>query len=174
MLAEDSSSRMYKRIFAEFNTSLFGTAPSLSNDFVADDGDYDSEVERFKRDTREITSAEDATDVGTDETSPEFPSSPAAPHQLDRQVSVSVTSRVSHTVATSESQVSNVVTSNISLSTEREARESPPPIQVTVRPGPTKKVPAKSSTNGVRTRSKKSNQDVAPAEPPTRALRNRP
>ena len=100
--------------------------------------------------------------------------SPTAPHQLDHKVSVSVTSCVSHTVATSESQALNIINSSISLSTEHEAREPPPPIQETVWPGLTKKNLAKSLTNGVCTQSKKSNQDVAPTEPPTRALRNHP
>ena len=169
MLTEDSDSCIYKRILAEFNASLFRMAPSLSNNFLADDGDYDSEVEKFKRDMCARSSTEDTTDVGISRMSSTFLSSPTAPHQLDHHVSVSVTSHVLHTIATS-SQVLNIINSSISLSTERKAREPSPPIQVAAQPLPTKKG-TKSSTDTARTQNKKSNQDITPAEPPTRVLR---
>ncbi|KAF9642036.1 hypothetical protein BDM02DRAFT_3080219, partial [Thelephora ganbajun] len=46
MLTEDPNSRVFKRIISEFNASLFGVAPTPSDDFVPDDGDYDSELEQ--------------------------------------------------------------------------------------------------------------------------------
>ena len=63
MLTEDPDSRVYKRIIAEFNASIFGTAPVLKNNFVVNDGDYNSEVEQFKRDIRADPPVEDVADV---------------------------------------------------------------------------------------------------------------
>ena len=179
MLTEDPGSRMYTRIFSEFNASLFGTAPTLSNDFVVDDGDYDSEVERFKRDTRAESPVEDAPNMEIDETT-SILSSPAQSHQSDHHVSVSVVSRVSHTIASS-SQVSNVVNSSITVSSEREVRESSPPAQVAVRPLPTKISGSKTSKSTTAasdpnpetapTRRKKAN--ATPVESSQRTLRKR-
>jgi len=185
MLTENPDSRPFKRIFLRFDTSLFGVEPTLSNDFVVDDGDYDSEVEAFKNGLHAegATNASDASDVEVDE--PTFPPPPPPTPLLrsDHHVSISVTSHVSHTVAAS-SQVSNVVNSGPTPPPEREVEEAPLPIKKVIRSQPTKKKVTKASkpttttpeanTETAPTRSKQAARlaKAAPVEPSTRVLRN--
>lgn len=154
MLTEDPDSHMYKRIFSEFNASVFGTAPTLKDDLIINDGNYDSEVKRFKRDTHADSPVEDIADVGTDN-APSVLSSLTPPLQSEHHVSVSVTSHISHTV-TGSSQVSNVVNSIVTLPLEQESVESSPiqttpPVQMLTRPRPTKKKGTKSSKSAAKT-----------------------
>ena len=172
MLTEDPDSRMYKRIFSEFNASVFGTAPTLKDNLIIDDGDYDSEVERFKRDTRADSPVEDIADVGTDN-APSVLSSLTPPLQSEHHVSVSVTSHVSHTVAGS-SQVSNIVNSTVTLPLEQESVESSPiqttpPVQTLTRPRPTKKKGTKSSKSAAKTPDPNTDE-VVPATRSRRAV----
>ena len=179
MLTEDPDSRVYKRIFSKFNTALFGVEPTPGNDFVIDDGDYDSEVENFKKGLR----AEDTTNLEIDEFTSPTPSPPTPTVQSDHHVSISVTSHVSHTVAAS-SQVSNIVTSGPAPPPESEAKEASPPRQKGPRPVAKKKDPKASNpttttpqdnTDTAPTRSKKATRSVktTPVEPSSRVLRNR-
>ena len=172
MLTEDPDSHMYKRIFSEFNALVFGTAPTLKDDLIIDDGDYDSEVERFKGDTRADSPVEDIADVGTDN-APSVLSSLTPPLQLEHHVSVSVTSHVSHTVAGS-SQVSNIINSTVTLPLEQESVESSPiqttpPVQTLTRPHPTKKKGTKSTKSAVKTPDPNTDE-VVPATQSRRAV----
>ena len=193
MLTEDPDSHVYKRIIAKFNASIFGTAPVLKNNFVINDGDYDSEVEQFKRDIRADPPVEDVADVRINTPSALPP--PTPPLQSEHHVSVSVTSHVSHTVAAS-SQVLNVVNSTISLppgqeiggssiqTTDPPIQQASPPIEKAPRPVLKKKGPKSSKlaatvldpdTGAPGTRSKKAARqaDSTVAGPPTRTLRKR-
>ena len=155
MLTEDPDSRMYKRIIAEFNTSIFGTAPVLKNNFVVDDGDYNLEVEQFKRDIHTDPPVKDVANVQINTPSALPP--PTPPLQSEYHVSVSITSHVSHTIAAS-SQVLNVVNSTISLPPEQEIggsliqttdppiQQASPPIEKAPRPVPKKKGPKSSKS----------------------------
>lgn len=181
MLSKDPESSMYQRIFSEFNNSLFGTTPVLSNNFVADNGDYDSELERFK-DEVESTSP---TKVADKARANEFPPSlPVLPPQSDHHISISVTSNVLHTTAMS-SQVSNIISSAIAPPQEPEAViENPPPRQK-ARPAPKKKggkslksivVTPNADADAFSTPKNEVNQQAESTptvEPPTRALRSR-
>lgn len=174
--------RMYKRILTRFNTSLFGRVPATSNDFVVDDGDYDSEIEQFGRDVRAESPIEsDDSEVEVINASPRLASPPALPLRLDQRVSISVASHVSHTVAAS-SQVSNIINSSVTLPTERDTMETSPPTQVTSRPLPKKKKGTAASTTtseepeptAAATKNKRSTRGAKPAPaPPTRVLRDR-
>ena len=156
------------RIFSHFKDSLFSKEPTPSDGVVADDGNYDLEIEQLRNDLLADPPAGDVTNAGGDGTSsPPSPSRPSlqpdrqvsisvtgtgtsgtppstAPLQPDRQVSISVTSHISHTIAAS-SQVSNIVHSSVNLSPELEVGETspigetPPPIQEKPRPAPRKK-----------------------------------
>jgi len=165
MLSKDPESKTYKRIFSEFNAALFGTAPTLSNDFIAEDGNYDSEVEKFKSDLR----AESATPVGTPGASA-LPSPTAPPLQPDH-LSISVRSHISHTItATASSQMSTVINSGPASLPEHEAdQETPPPNPKSTQRPPSRKKGTKSSKSKTTT----SNADPDTAEPPTRVLRGR-
>ena len=112
----------YQRIFAEFNAALFGKVRVFSDNFIADDGDYDAEIEAFKNDLRaeEMANAEEAVDAETPLPTPSLPSSPSLPSpplpssptpslQSDHWVSISVTSHISHTTVASSSRVSTIV-----------------------------------------------------------------
>jgi len=200
MLTKDPESTMYKRIYSRFNTALFGTTRTASKDFVADDGDYESELEQFRNDLIAASTIEDldVTDAGpVDRASRLPPSLPSPPLQSDRRVSISVTSNVLHTTAAS-SQVSNIVNSSITVPSECRVEEiplpspspspsppSPPPVKV-ARPAPKKKAATKSVRSLVTTPDVEA--DAAPAprdrvtrqtkaaaakEAPTRALRKR-
>ena len=138
MLTEERDSSMYTRIFEEFNRSLFNTTPPRSDDVIADDGDYDSELEAFRNETRTDSLPEGIViGVGAKKTSP--PSSlPTSPIQPDHHVSISVTSHVSHTIAAS-SQVSNIINSSVTLPPEHEVTETPPSPLKATRPAPKKK-----------------------------------
>jgi len=196
MLSEDPDSRTFKRIFSEFDASLFGVEPTLSNDFVVDDGDYDSEVENFKNGLHAETivdvevedfenglHAETIADAEVDEPTFPLPPLPTPPVRSDRHVSISVTSHVSHTVATS-SQVSSVINSGPTPPPECEVEEDPPPRKKDTRPQPTKKkeikvskpttTTPKADTDTAPTRRKQAARPAktAPVEPPTRVLRN--
>ena len=143
MLSDNPGSSMYMRIFSEFNNSLFGTAPILGDRHVADDGNYDSELEEFNNGLDE-GSAEDG------EVS--FPPSLPVPPQPDHHISISVTSNVLHTTAASESQVSSVISSFIALPPENEAvNEDAPPPQKAIRPLPKKKGGRKPKTKAPNT-----------------------
>ena len=95
MLTKDHGAHMYMRIFSEFNAPLFGTVPTLSNNFVVNDSDYNSKVKWFKRDTCAESPVEDPTNMEIDEMT-SILSSPAQSHQSDHHISVSVVSHVSH------------------------------------------------------------------------------
>ena len=124
MLTENPESAMYKRIFSKFNTSLFGTISTTNNDFVTDDGDYESELEQFKNDVLIGPPVEDVIDTGADTVSLGSPS--VSPVPSDHGVSISITSSVSHTTAES-SQVSNTVNITLPANSEVEETETPPP-----------------------------------------------
>jgi hypothetical protein len=206
MLTQDPDSPVFKRIFSKFNISLFGVEPTVSNDLIADDGDYESELEEFRRGLLADPLIEDVADAGVslpptppiqldrrvstpaanagaDETSPFSGSLLASPHQPGHEVSVSVTSHISHTIAAS-SQVSNIVSSSIALSPEREVSKASPPIQEKARPAPKPKgvksltlAAATSDTNAdaAPTQKKRTTRPAktAPADPPARTLRRR-
>ena len=149
MLTQKRETPTYRKIYAEFDAALFGKAQALSGDFIADDGDYDSEVERFNRELEEeeLAEAEAASHPPSTSTPPslsihaeadEVPPLPSTPPpQLDHRVSISVTSNVSHTVAAS-SQVSNVINST-SPPLERDVMEAPPLVQKAARQAQKKK-----------------------------------
>jgi len=186
MLTEDRNSSMLKRIFAEFNTSLFGTAPPRSDDFVPDDGDYDSELEQFRNELR----ADSPTVIGIANSggtrTPPPSSPPTSPVQPDHHVLISVTSHLSHTIAMSP-QVSNIMNNSIVLPSGREDNEDPPsPLKVS-RPtakkkgGKSSKSTTETTTSDVNagttssTKQKRTRKEKAtPVEPPTgRVLRER-
>ena len=128
MLTGDANSSIFKRVISKFNASLFGTTPVLSNNLIADDGDYDSELEQFRNELLADSPAEVVTSTGASDTFPLASLPPTPPIQLDRRVSISVTSHVLHTVAAS-SQVSNIISSNVTLPSEPGVKETPPQAQ---------------------------------------------
>ena len=181
MLTEDPESTMYKRIFSKFNTSLFGTVSIANNNFVADDGDYESELEQFKNNILIGPPVEDVIDARADMVSPSV-----SPVPSDHSVSISITSCVSHTTAES-SQVSNTVNSSIALppNYEVEETETPPPnpLKKPGRPLP-RKMGAKSSKSttpdidanaAVPAPDKRGGRKAkaTPVQAPTRVLRGR-
>ena len=137
MLTDDRDPPMLERIFAKFNSSLFGTAPPPGDDFIPDDGNYDSELEQFRNELRADSPVEGVANGGQTRTPP--PSSlPTSPIQPDRHVSISVTSHLSHTIAMSP-QLSNIINSSIGLPPEREDNEAPPSPPKVPRPAAKKK-----------------------------------
>lgn len=138
MLTEHPESPTFKRIFSEFNVAVFGTIPTPSDDLVAGDSDYDSELEQFKNGLLEDSPIQAVGDVEVNETfSPSL--SPAPTPQPEGRISVSVVSHVSHTIAAT-SQVSNVISSNVSLpSGEHGVSDTSPPVPKAARPAPKKK-----------------------------------
>ena len=187
MLTEDHDSPTFKRIFAEFNTSLFGTAPPRSDNLIADDGDYESELKQFRNELRADPFTEGVVDVGAKKTTPPC-SLPVSPIQTDHHVSISVTSHVSHTITTS-SQVSTVINSSIALLPECEVSEVPPSPPKVVRPVPKKNGsrPSKPTMETTTTMTSDANTDTASLQKkssrkagktttmklPTRVLRDR-
>ena len=116
--SQSKEHRLYKRIIYKFSIAVFGATPVSSNEFVVDDGKYESELERFNEDAHvesPVESDDDVEVVGA----PSQLTSPAPPLQSDRRVSISIASNVSHTIA-ALSQVLNMISNNITL---------PPPIQ---------------------------------------------
>jgi len=103
MLAKNPRSPAYERIFAVFDSALFGKERVLSDDFIADNGDYTAALEKYNTKLR----LEEAANAEANRRSP-LPPSPApppspilppSPLQSDHRVSISVTSLVSHTIA---------------------------------------------------------------------------
>ena len=64
ILTEDHNSPTFKRIFAEFNTSLFSTAPPRSDNLITDDGDYESELEQFRNELHADPFTEGVVEIG--------------------------------------------------------------------------------------------------------------
>ena len=156
------NSPVYKRIFSTFNAFLFGAVPTPGADTIAEDGDYDSELERFNAGLHADPFAEDV-DITPVPLLPEFsldkgPGS--SPVHSEHHLSISVTSHVSSHAATASSRVSNTVSSSVTLpSAEPEDEEASPPNPEVIRPAPRKK--------GAKSTKKK----TAPADPPTKTLR---
>jgi len=188
MLIEDPNSSVFRRIFSEFNASLFGTVPILRNDPIVDDGDYDSEVEQFRNDLLAESSVDAIASVGASET-PLPPLLPAPPLQVqsDHCVSLSVTSHISHTV-TASSQVLNVINSSLAVPPEpavREPSSSTEVVQPPARPAAKKKgvKPLKPATTTpdpnvdaaptLNRPTRRSKAVTAPEEQPARTLRKR-
>ena len=185
MLTGDANSSTFERIFSEFNASLFGTVPTLSNDLILDDGNYDSELEQFRNELLADSPIEAGTGTGANNTSPPSPL-PASPLHPDQRVSISATSHVSHTVVAS-SQVSNTINNTIVLPLEPEVIETSPPspeaVQLVGRPAPKKKgtKPSRSTSdadaNTIPTQKKRAARQaktvIAPEEHPDRVLRKR-
>ena len=185
MLTENPESTMYKRIFSKFNASLFGTvSTATNNDFVADDGDYESELEQFKNDLLIGPPVEDVIETGADTVSPGSPS--VSPVPSDHGVSISITSCISHTTAES-SQVSNTVNSSVALppNCEVEETETPPPDSPRK---PSRPLPKKTGAKSSKSTTPNINANAAvpapdkqagrkakatPTQAPTRVLRNR-
>ena len=142
MLTANPDSPVYKRIFLTFNTSLFGARHALSADAIAEDGDYDSELGKFNAGLHADPLAEDA-DMAPVSLLPESPGVEAPelpPLHSEHHVSVSVTSHVSTHATAASSQVSNIVSSSVTLpSVESEVQGAPPLIPKAVRPAPRKK-----------------------------------
>ena len=172
MFTKDPDSNVFKRIFSEFNRSLFGTVPTPAHDRIAEDGDYEDEIQKFKSDLLADRSIEEPADV--EPLLPEFdlpedseldnvqPTPPTVQH--DRRVSISVTSHVSTKTVASSSQVSKVVSGCIDLSpVESEVEEASPPSPDATRPA---------SKKGGRSNATKKAK-ATPLNPPTRTLRNR-
>ena len=145
-----------------FNAFLFSAVPTLSANAIAEDGDYDSELERFNAGLHVDPFAEDV-DVTPVPLLPEIPLNKdpeLPPVHSDHHLSISVTSHVSSHAATTSSQVSNTVSSSIILpSAEPEVEETSPPNPEAIRPAPRKK--------GAKSTKKK----TALADPSTRTLR---
>ena len=181
MLAKTPRSPAYERIFAEFDSALFGRERVLSDEFVADNGNYAAALEKYNTALR----LEEAADVEANGGSP-LPPSPApppspilppSPLQSDHRILISVTLLVSHTIAGS-SQVSNVINSPAPPS-DREDVEGPPPVKA--QPVPKKKTRGKqlvatseAETDATTTRTRSSRKaKTAPPEPATRPSRKR-
>jgi hypothetical protein len=169
MLIENSDSSVFKRIFSEINASVFGSAPPISRERVAEDGGYEYEIEQFKAevfaDSPDKTISDDdlfTLTLPPDDPSPqpiakspirtalelpaqpipEFPIPPApeSPAMPEPHISISVTSHVS-TNSVGASQVSNIVNSNVVLPQAELENTPPPPSQkVMARPAPRRKV----------------------------------
>jgi hypothetical protein len=189
MLIETPDSPVFKRIFSQINESLFGTAPAPIIETVAEDGDYDSELEQFRAELLEDPPAENCPSSSIGESTQPIhslgnllPISDLPAPQSERCVSISVTSNISMQTAAASSQVSNFVSNSITLpAPESEAEEttSPKPPQ----PLPKKKG-SKSSKKAVVAPRSGTPDDVAPVplkktakksdsiKPPTRVLRN--
>ena len=164
MLTTNPNSPVYRRIFLKFNTFLFGEVSTPSTNINAEDGDYDSELEKFNAGLHAdpFTEDVDVTPV------PELPVSPLVqatelpPIHSGCHLTISVTSHASmHTAATS-SQVLNIVSSSITLpSVEPEVKGASPLNPEATRPAPRKK--------GAKSTKKKTTS----ADPSDRMLRNR-
>lgn len=190
MLTATPDSPVFKRIFSKFNSSLFDTAPTISGDLIAEDGDYDSELDQFRAELLAdhvggVTT--DMVSLSLHQDSPSQPTSELPAIQPERHVSISVTSHVSTRIGAASSQVSNVINSSIALSpTESEVEESSPPSPKATRPPPKKKG-ARSSKKATATHEEsdaaKDTPPVSPEiamakktaliQPPARALRKR-
>lgn len=179
MLTANPNSPVFKKIFSDFNASLFGTVPTTSGDFIAEDGGYASELEKFRAEVLADHVEEVTTDVIS---SPLLNALPVLPKD---HVSISVTSHISTNIGAASSQVSNVVNHGTTPPpTESEAEETSPPSPKAPRPT-TKKKGGKPSKKNVVTNSesdtakdtpsvlpKKSTKRATPAVgPSTRTLR---
>jgi hypothetical protein len=211
MMTDPKKRSMYERIFSEFNASLFGTEPKTQKR-IAKDGDYSAELQEYEEGLLADRTVEVITDeellpesipnsptlpvldsrIASIPNSP-IPSAPELPAQFDRNVSVSVASRVS-TAATVSSWVSNVVSTSVTIPLiEPEVEESPPPSPkvkakakakaTTTRPAPRKKKqteatsevdPTNDTIPGPSKKAGKAKANITPVGPaPTRTLRNR-
>ena len=171
MLTTNPNSPVYRRIFLKLNTFLFGEVSTPSANINAEDGDYNSKLEKFNAGLHVDPFAEDVDVTPV----PELPVSPLvqAPESLLVQaielppvysgchLTISVTSHAStHTAATS-SQVSNIVSSSITLPLVEPEVEGASPLNPEVtRPAPRKK-------------GAKSTKKTTSADPSDRMLRNR-
>jgi hypothetical protein len=194
MLTDQPDSPVFKRIFSKFNTALFGTTPSASDKFVADDGDYNSELEQFRA---ELLEEEEVDALSEPPIVPECPvlpeplilpttTAPQLPAQAESQISISVTSQVL-TNFVGASQVSNIVGSNVNLPPPESERVSPLPSPIVADQPAQKKKGARSKKASTAVSEHNAAQDVSPApsngtkkgkaatpaNPPTRTLRNR-
>ena len=135
MLTKDPKSTTYQRIFAKFDTALFGTEErDPGNEFIVSDGNYKAQVVSFKAKLRaeeaaaEKAATEEAANAEGNRTPP-LPSSPTPPlQQPDHPISISVSSHTSRTIAVS-TQVTTLVNSTTSppeREVEREVTEAPP------------------------------------------------
>ena len=185
MLIKHADTPEIKRVFSEFNASLFGsTAPTLPSNTIAQDGDYDFQVDQF---TAELFACEDVVDemdsLTLDGPLDNFPV-PQPPVQSEQRVSISVTSHVSAHAIASSSQVSSVV-SSVALPTDEHGDEEIFPLPNGPKVSAPKRKGAKSSKKtkaasepGVAEATiapapSKTAKKTTPVDPPTRALRVR-
>ena len=165
----DPNSAVFKRIYSLFNDSLFGTVSARSENLIAEDGNYDDELEQFNAELFADPPVEEALPLLADlhlqplseldgvEPTPEFPTA-----QSEHHVSISVTSRVSTQTVVAPSRVSGTISSSVAISSVEHAVEGP-----SSPPSPKAKRPA--TKKGGKSSKKKS----VPIDPPTRTLRNR-
>ena len=181
MLTKDPESAMYKRIFLKFNASLFSTVSIPNNNFVADDGDYESELKQFKNDILIGPPVEDVINARANTVSLCVSTIPS-----DHGVSISITSCVSHTTAES-SQVSNTINSSIALPPNYKVEETEtPPLNPLKKPG--RPLPKKMGAKSLKSTTPNINANAAvpapdkrgsrkakatPVQAPTRVLRGR-
>lgn len=123
MIVKSADSRMYQRIFSHFNNALFPDANPNPNDPAVDDGDYDSEIERFMGNLSLDQSIEDIAGVEMYDD----PDPAPEPIRPSARLNVSVTSQSTRTVASS-SKISNNINGNIRISpVEDQAEKTPAP-----------------------------------------------
>ena len=169
LLTEQPGSPVFERIYSTFNTSLFGEAPPITDEFITDDGNYNSELEEFRNGLLADSPVKNAVDIGTSRAPSPSPL-PALPLQSEHHVAISVISNVSRTI-TASSQVTNVVNSTVHFPSEHEVRESLPPNPKPARPAPKKKTSkqaksTKTSDTDTNTAHLPSEHEVSESPPP--------
>lgn len=192
MLVDNADSPVFKRIFAKFNASLFGTtAAAPPSHPVAEDDEYDLQIRKLLSEVLKDTSGEGVTDGVSSPLlsgSSTNQSPPEPPIQSERRVSISVTSHISTgTAIAASTQISNVVNNVSRPPGEHEVEEpSPPPSPKPLsRPVPKKKggKPSKKTTvppesgaadeTAVPDPPKATKGKTTPVDPSARTLRKR-
>ena len=145
VLSDNTDDPTIQRIFSVFNEGLFGPNPTDATTPTPTNDELNLEVERFKRALFANTSDNHVIDPVETSTPPSAPgsptqsedpihSTPASPIEMERPISIAVTSNVSHTVITS-SQISHTTNSSvIPVAHESDIEEDSPPVPKVTRP----------------------------------------
>ena len=196
VLSDNTGNPTIQKIFLAFHEGLFGPKPTNAATPTPTNEDLNLEVENFKRALFANTPDDSTVDpvVGKTSVAPLAPgsptrledlsySAPASPVELERPISIAVTSNVSHTVITS-SRISHTTNSNVSPPTpESDIEEDSPPVPKATRPrakpkkGPklptTTTPPGPDSDDTSTTKKSARKTKAASTTAPSRVLRNR-
>jgi hypothetical protein len=145
VLSDNTDNPTIQRIFSAFHEGLFGPKPTDDTTPTPTNDELNLEVEKFKRALFANTSDNRVVDPVETSIPPLAPgsptqsedpihSTPASPIEMERPISIAVTSNVSHTFITS-SQISHTTNSNIiPVAPESDVEEDSQPVPKVVRP----------------------------------------